>query len=151
MIAFLMLGLWCVVLGTSKAIEGLKARSWPRAQGRIITSGIHSLQTRQKIRIARLCFDVDYLYLVGKEVYEGNRVNVGWRCFGSEEHVKELARKYPSGKEVEVYYDPRNPSRSLLEPGLDWSVFLLWGVGLVTLSVAWPLFRKGGAKGGYLR
>ncbi len=149
-IAFLMLGLWCLALGTSKAIEGLRAQSWPKAQGRIISSRIHSLETQQKIRIARLCFDVDYLYLVGDEVYEGTRVNVGWRCFGSEKRIKDLARKYPSGKEVEVFYNPNNPSVSLLEAGLDWSIFLLWGVGLVTISVVWPLFKKT-RRQGYLR
>ncbi len=142
-LAFLLLGMWCLALGTIKATEGLKARSWPKAKGRVISSRIQEMKTQQKIRIARLCFDIDYLYLVGDEVYDGHRVNVGWRCFGSESKINEMARRYPSGRQVDVYYNPQNPSISMLEPGLDWSVFFLWGVGLVSLSVAWPFFRRG--------
>jgi hypothetical protein len=142
LLAFLGLGLWCLALGTSKALEGFKAYDWPVAKGRIVVSRVEQMQTAQKIRVARLCLTMDYLYEVEGTVYEGHRVNVGWSCFASETKSKALLARYPSGSEVAVRYDPTLPERSLLEPGLEWVVFFLWGVGTVTLSVAWPLFRK---------
>jgi hypothetical protein len=142
LLGFLGLGLWCLALGTAKALEGFKSCDWPVAKGRIVVSRVEQMQTAQKIRVARLCLNLDYLYEVDGTGYEGHRVNVGWSCFGSETRIKELLARYPSGSEVEIRYDPARPERSLLEPGLDWVVFFLWGVGTITISVAWALFKK---------
>ncbi|PVZ65446.1 DUF3592 domain-containing protein [Pelagibaculum spongiae] len=39
-----------------------------------------------------------------------------------------VAERYPAGKATMVYYDPRNPSRSLVEPGMKLhSRLKLWG------------------------
>ncbi|HID97600.1 MAG TPA: DUF3592 domain-containing protein [Thermodesulfobacteriaceae bacterium] len=141
-LAFLMLGLWAVTAGVVKAVEGFRALSWPEAPGRIIMFRVDEIRTSQKIRIARLCLNIDYLYQVGDKIYEGHRLNTGWKCFGSEKRIRELSARYPTGRAVQVRYDPAEPERSLLEPGLDWSIFFLWGVGIITLSVAWPLYRK---------
>ncbi len=140
---FSFLGLWCLFVGLSMGLEGIKARNWPKAKGRIIKSKVSEFRTpKSKIRIARLCLELDYLYMVGKDILEGHRLDTGWRCFASEDHIKEIVKKYPVGKEVEVYYNPQNPKRSLLEPGLNWSVFLMSGLGVITLSITYPFLKN---------
>ena len=140
---FLCFGLFALAIGTVRAKEAWMAGSWPVAKGRVIQSKVNEIRTsRGNIRIARLCLELDYIYLAGDEVYEGNRLNAGWRCFASENRIKELLEKYPSGRAVNVYYNPDHPEQSMLEPGLDWSIFFLWGVGLVTVSLIWPLVRR---------
>ena len=140
---FSFLGLWCLLVGLSMGIEGIKAKKWPRAKGRIIKSKVTEFRTpKSKIRIARLCLELDYLYMVGKDILEGHRLDTGWRCFASEDHIKEIVKRYSVGKEVLVYYDPKNPRRSLLEPGLNWSVFLMSGLGLITLSITYPFLKN---------
>ncbi len=142
LLVFVGLGMWAVIQGSVKAVEGLNSYSWSTASGRVILSRIEEMQTSQKIRIARLYLRIDYLYKVGDSVYEGHRINTGWQFFGSENKVKALAERYASGKAVQVKYDPANPQRSVLEPGLDWSVYFLWGIGVTMLSAALPLYRK---------
>ncbi len=143
---FAFLGLYCLAIGISMGIEGIKAKSWPTAKGRIIKSRVEELRTSSKIRIARLCLNLDYLYLVGNQVFEGHRLNSGWRCFASENYIKNILKKYPVGKNVLVHYNPQKPQISLLEPGLNWSVFLMIGLGLITISITYPIvktiFRK---------
>ncbi len=136
------LGLWTFAMGTSKALEGMNALSWPTVQGRIIMSKSDEMRTSKDIRVARLCMRLDYLYMVDGVIYEGHRVSVGWQCFGSESRIKALLKRYRPNTVVTVYYNPEMPQRSLLEPGLDWTVFFLWGVSLTTLSLVWPLLRK---------
>jgi len=41
--------------------------------------------------------------------------------------ARRAAARYPEGKEVEVWYDPRDPSRAVLEPGIT-VPSVLWGV-----------------------
>ncbi len=140
---FMGLGLFALAMGTVRAKEAWMAKSWPTAQGRIIQSRVSEARTSTgNIRIARLCLELDYLYLVGETAYEGHRLNAGWRCFASDERIRQLLEKYPSGKAVRVYYNPDNPKQSMLEPGLDWSIYFLWGVGFVTVSLMWPLIRR---------
>ncbi len=139
---FLLLGGVALLFGARTAIEGYQATRWPSAKGRIVMSKVTELRTSQNIRVARLCVDLDYLYMVGDTIYEGHRLNSGWRCFASEDRVKEIMASYPVGKEVAVRYNPKNPSISMLEPGLNWTAFLLLGVGVINLSVAWPLMRR---------
>ncbi len=138
---FLGLGFLTFYVGTSKALQGIKAKSWPTAKGRIIISKVDEIRTQRKMRVARLCLKVDYLYMVDNVIYEGHRMNVGWPCFWSEDSVKEKLKKYPPNKEVTVYYNPSNPAQSILEPGLDWSIFFLWGISSINLGLAWPILR----------
>ncbi len=140
---FLILGMWALLVGFSMGIEGWQARKWPVTKGRIIISRVREWRTPGKIRIARLCLDMDYLYMVGDKVLEGHRLNSGWRCFASEGHIKKVLEKYPSGKKVSVFYNPNSPEKSLLEPGISWSVLFLIGIGIVNLSIALPLIRSG--------
>ncbi len=139
---FLLLGLSCVVIGTWKATIGLKAKSWPKAVGRIIISKAEPLRANQKIRIAASCISLDYIYLVGDKIYDGHNLDSGWSCFSSPKRVKEILKKYPTGKKVYVYYNPNNPSQSLLEPGLNWSIYFLWGIGIVTISTSLPMLKQ---------
>ncbi len=139
---FLILGMWALVVGFSMGLEGWQARKWPVAKGRIIVSRVKQWRAPGKIRIARLCLDMDYLYMVENKVFEGHRLNSGWRCFASEDHIKEVLRRYPSGRKVGVFYNPKNPDKSLLEPGISWSVLLLVGIGIINLSIAIPLIRS---------
>ncbi len=138
---FLAIGVLSFYVGTRKAVEGIRAKSWPTAKGRIVTSKVDEIRTEQKMRIARLCLKVDYLYMVDNVIYEGHRVNVGWSCFGTQASVEEKLKRYPPGAEVTVYYNPAYPSQALLEPGLDWSIFLLWGIASMSFGIAWPLLK----------
>lgn len=139
---FLFLGLWSLTIGFSMGLEGWKAKSWPLAKGRVIISKVEEWRTPGKIRIARLCLNMDYLYIVGEKVYEGHRLDSGWRCFGSESHLKEVLERYPSGKEVQVFYNPEYPEKSMLEPGLNWSIFFMIGLGLINCSIAIPIIKS---------
>jgi hypothetical protein len=52
--------------------------------------------------------------------------------FASHRGARRAAARYPEGRAVQVWYEPRDPSRAVLEPGVTaGSVF--WGVVSVAL------------------
>ncbi|MFL2984876.1 MAG: DUF3592 domain-containing protein [Candidatus Poseidoniaceae archaeon] len=64
------------------------------------------------------CLYVDYQYTVDGRTYDGDRISYtaenscnSWSANSDDE--------YPEGKEITVYYDPTNPSESVLLPGLS--------------------------------
>ncbi|NDY43074.1 DUF3592 domain-containing protein [Dissulfurirhabdus thermomarina] len=141
---FLGLGFWCLAVGASKALEGLAARSWPTAPGRVVISELRQLPTPKRPGVSRLCLRLEYWYEVGGKGYRGTRLNTGWPCFGSRSYLERARRRHPSGARVRVRYNPDDPARSLLEPGVEWSALFLMGVGLCLVSASWPLFRRRG-------
>ena len=140
---FVAFGIWALTDGTQRALEGIRAKSWPVAPGTILISRYDQWRTKKGIRIAGLCVDIQYIYQVGEVVYDGTRVNSGWRCFGNKDHLEAVLKRYPSGKRVGVRYNPEDPREALLEPGVEWTSFFLWGIGLISLSAGLPCLIRG--------
>jgi hypothetical protein len=140
---FFVFGLWAMATGIRMGIEGWQARSWPVAKGRMLKAVVKEYRTARNIRVARLCLELDYLYMVGETIMNGSRLDAGWRCFASEKNLKEKLASYPSGKEIKVRYNPARPEISMLEPGIPWAAMLMCGTGLVIFSVLWPFYRRG--------
>ncbi|RIH81350.1 hypothetical protein Mterra_03214 [Calidithermus terrae] len=84
-------------------------------------------------------YGFEYRYEVGGRVYRGRRVSVG------PVDTQALARRWPEGTRVTVYYDPRDPRRAVLirDLGLlrdwQWPAFVF-----LTLSplLAYLLLRR---------
>jgi hypothetical protein len=83
---------------------------------------------------------VQYAYRVGDREYTANRTSFGDEPFGTyEEIAADAARRLPPGARVQVFYDPTDPRRAVLERGqprgdsrwvLFSLVFLIAGVWL---------------------
>ncbi len=59
---------------------------------------------------------VKYEYEVGGKHCAGYRMCWGPRGGTAEPTYQELGEKYPPGREVMVYYDPKRPAIAVLEP-----------------------------------
>ena len=106
---------------------------WPTASGKI-TSSWDVLKGER----------IKYEYEVGGKHYTGHRVCWGPRGGTAEPNYQELGEKYPPGREVMVYYDPKLPATAVLEPRnprnlLTSAVFTLVfaGFGATFLAVAY--------------
>jgi hypothetical protein len=139
---FIAFSIWAIMTGLRMGMEGWQAKSWPLAKGRMIKSRFSEYRTKNGIRIARLCLDIDYLYMVNDKIFEGRRYDAGWKCFASEDNIKDIIKRYPTGREIKVYYNPSNPSISMIQPGIPWASFLLCGVGIIIFTVIWPVFKQ---------
>jgi hypothetical protein len=104
---------------------------------------VHSRDPGFAIKIpdpARHELFVQYAYRVGDREYTANRTSFGDEPFGTyEEIAADAARRLPPGARVQVFYDPTDPRRALLERGqprgdsrwvLFSLVFLIAGVWL---------------------
>jgi Protein of unknown function (DUF3592) len=108
-----MLALILVAAG-SKLIELRQAKSWVATTGRILSSGVETRRRRFRDEPEELkdVPAVTYEFKVGGRTIDGTRVSIGDEAGLDMDAV--LAR-YPAGAEVTVYYDPRDPTRCVLE------------------------------------
>lgn len=111
-----------------------RAQSWPSVRGRVVKSGL-----RPDPNDAGSSVEVHYEYKLGARSYVSSRI--GFAVFRDDAPAKErLIARFPLGAEVEVFYDPANPSSSVLlrEPSLLWLGASATGLVAIGFSVLAP-------------
>ena len=101
----------------SKLIELRQAKSWLPATGRILSSGIETRrhQFEGEPETVKNVPAVKYEFTVGARTVDGTRISI------SDEgglDIEATLKRYPAGAEVTVYYDPRDPTKCVLERDL---------------------------------
>ena len=119
--------------------EGLRSMRWPSVRGRVTSSEFKDGPfSGRYIRTTTGRALVTYQYEVNGHEVTGTRVFVGDQDFGSAYEAQRRTRHYYPGVSVAVYYDPREPSQSVLERGVPWArrwKFFM-GVALLVAGVA---------------
>jgi len=116
--------------GVHKFKLGKASASWPSVAGTVTYSHAESRRGSSKTEYLPA---VKYSYTVAGKSYLGGRIS------SSEVYKKNLAsangvlRNYPVGRRVTVYYDPADPSSSLLVPGVPRNLYLLLGGAVLCL------------------
>ncbi len=124
---------------------------WPSVQGAIIVSHFSSDSDSDGTTYKA---DIGYDYSINGQNLSGSTVSFGAPNSSNASEIRAIVNHYPLGALVPVYYNPDDPSISVLEPGINWSIFFIAGIGalflLVGLIMAVQALKgkpKGNAKG----
>lgn len=135
---FVFLGIVFLAVGGYEFRGGVKTKDWPATPGRIIESEIEtrSNSSHARGRTARRDTDysvsIRYSYEVAGQKFEGQRLQYGNKSHDKHSMAKQEQSLYPAGKEVQVFYDPRNPKSSVLLKGIG-TTWLAMGLGFMAL------------------
>jgi hypothetical protein len=111
-------------------LQNAKASSsWPTAQGNVISSDVSYSSNADGGE--SYSPEVIYQYTVNDQHYESHTIKFGENSYSSRRKAEGIASSYPVGKEVTVYYDPQNPERSVLEPGVSGGSYIVLGIGVL--------------------
>lgn len=107
---------------------GRQARTWPSVTGRVTEArivrgrlpGDHDSRLRsEREGDEYFAIEVRYDYVVRGKAYVGTRFSFGVDHFPDYDSAIDALHGVSAGREVEVYYDPRQPQRAVLRTG--WS------------------------------
>ena len=126
-----------IVAAVYKHMEVAQASRWPKAKGRIVSStsearAVKTLDSTSDDTEQRTFAKIVYEFTVAGRKYQGDRVSIG-EDLGNFQ-VAETIAKYPRGKEVTVYYNPRKPTQAVLERDLPPGIWK--GVAVIVLVLA---------------
>lgn len=107
-----------------EAIRAVHSASWPTAPGTITASPVDRVKQRASTSRDRHRFR--YEYAIGDNLYQASRRS--FRLAPWEKRPRELARRYPPGKTVAVYYHPEKPRLAAIEPGASVANFIAVGL-----------------------
>ena len=103
-----------VVAAATKLIELRQAKSWLPATGCILSAGIETRrhQFEGEPETVKNVPAVKYEFKVGGRTVDGTRISIGDE--GALD-IEATLKRYPAGADVTVYYDPRDPTKCVLE------------------------------------
>jgi hypothetical protein len=109
------------LFGLSRA--GTDTSRWPSVEGTIVESQVRLSSSRDRdtrTRTRDYCLRVRYEYVVADKRYEGSNRNLTFDAVARSVSEQEMERvrtsEYSVGSRIRVYYDPRKPSRAVLDP-----------------------------------
>ncbi|MDP3696713.1 MAG: DUF3592 domain-containing protein [Candidatus Taylorbacteria bacterium] len=129
--------------GIPTARNAMESKNWPSADGRITISDVSKNYDSEDDSVTYGA-KITYNYTVNGITYMGGTVTFGEYSSSDPSHAGGIVSRYPVGKSVKVYYDPKDPKTSALEPGAGWSSFvgLLAGIGFSIIGVVGFLFAR---------
>ena len=129
---FLGFGLWAIN-------KGMQSEDWEKGTATVLMSDIEKSETKSKDpqgftrTSTSYSVRVTYAYTVEGNNYEGNTVGFGTVSHNERSDAQEELKSYPKGKSIDVYYDPENPSDSVLKKGVFWPMYIVIAIMLVIL------------------
>ncbi len=131
----LVLGL--ILLGDRASLlwQGSSSEQWPAVAGSVQTLEVKPMGLGRAGDGWRI--QVVYRYRVNGEEFESDRLRFSKRFGGlDDESLAEARERFAAGNAVTVYHHPRQPSRSVLVPGLDPQAWMGLVLGVVLLIIA---------------
>jgi hypothetical protein len=129
----------------------IASQGWPTTQETIISNRIVGQKFKQYNGTFYTNYEVyiRYQYSVNGAVYYSSSVNSLDTLF----NPHSFASRYPLGKDVAVYYNPKNPWDAVLEPGFvsisgafDVFSYLLFGAGIYFAFLGISKLREKGTQ-----
>lgn len=135
----LIAGLVIFVYGTVNIRDAYLGRRWPTSEGVVVYSQVQQVGGVDPRRATFKPY-VEYTYTVNSTRFKAKTISAGqnpaefvlhqWGDYTSTKIYSErIVRRYPAGKTVMVYYNPRHPNIAQLEPGFSWWSFVALAVG----------------------
>lgn len=127
-------------LGTKLYKKAKASETWPTVVGEVFSSDVSSYTDSKKKTMYRA--NINYSFVVNGKEYTSDDISMSESSSSNPGYAKKVCYQYPVGKKVKVFYDPKTPSSSLLEPGISFVLYLPMIGGAVFFLIGVGIFLK---------
>jgi hypothetical protein len=134
-------GIVTFFLGLRRLVTAGASSKWPHVKGEILTAKLEeeaddSGEGGPKVFRAA----VTYRYTVDGKAFEGDRIDLNDLATSNPAPAQDALRAFSAGSSVDVFYEPKEPSRSVLRPGISGASAILPSVGVVLVVLGLSMF-----------
>ncbi len=110
LITFLIASISTAALALKKLLALQKVRQWPSIQGRVIESVLYKDPALNNATTSR----IRYEFVIGDKII-GSTPRHSGQWFWTKRQEEEFVSRFAAGQTVDVFYDPRDPTKNCLE------------------------------------
>lgn len=128
--------------GTMIAYKAYVTGTWSSVEGTITSSkttvrtSSHTSPGAPGETNATYFAEIQYSFEINGLSQVSDKVSFSRSSYGTESEARAVVDKYPAGSSVKVYYNPSNPTETILEAGLTFAATLPLIIGLALLAIA---------------
>lgn len=131
-------GIFATIFGIRNRRKASASQNWPAAAGVIANAWVQENQDTDEDGYTSTTYTPkwEYQYKVGQETYSSSRISFGGVTgYGRRKKAQEELNRFPVNSQVRAYYDPTNPSDSVLVQGTKGTMGgIIAGIVLMVLS-----------------
>ena len=114
-------GIWAIVFSLSPLEKQKESQSWNSTVAVVRSSEVQQFERKEKqatdSRIkTKISYrpEVVFSYSIAGHEYTGKRLNFSHRSYRDLEVAQDIQETYVPGQEIEIFYNPANPSESVI-------------------------------------
>jgi hypothetical protein len=132
-LVFIAIGAVLISYAIRMAAKAQQSLAWPYTEGQITHSAVlyKTGATATTTNAGTYKADVSYRYQVKGATFSSSQISLLDFSSSSAGRAETIARDYPDGAAVRVYYNPSRPSEAVLEPGVAGGIKLLYAIGAI--------------------
>ena len=148
-LGFMGIGALVGTIGYVMVSRARRSRSWPSVEGTVTASDVtwtERMEHGDGIRIGRRPRDhhvrIEYAYSVDDNTHRGTKYSFADAMSKSEGMCRKIVERHPVGSKVEVFYDPKDPTKAVLDRSTGcgpWMFFVVGG-GFFAMGLAMTYF-----------
>ena len=141
---FILVGVLTGALFCYRIVQATTSTGWPSVTGELESSELKEVVYRGREvggrpdEASAWVVNFNYSYQIADKKYHGSRVTYSDGVNKTVRALRKLQNRYQGQSQIQVYYNPKNPSQSVLVPGL--SIFNLTPLITSTLFVLAGVF-----------
>lgn len=152
-VLFIVIGLAVSIVPVKEYLESRQSKTWQVVKGIITVSNLKRRPYGKLFGYPKDTYiaKIKYAYWVNGKKYIGDKVRFGWVETDNREAAANIKNKYSVDSIADVYFNPKEPSESVLDPlinlsfnlSLDWPLLIIVaGPGFIVFGVIILIFRK---------
>lgn len=131
----LVLGVTFFIIFIQPILKYAESSQWPQAEGTIIKSSMKQEKSLLFGLLSAYHVEVIYQFKDGETEYQGNQIDSDpyAAVFFFERFARVTVERYPTGKTVQTYYNPTNPTEAFIARTLLPGIGFFWVIGSLVI------------------